>query len=46
MQKATQHKVEDSNVENIGSAEDKAARKAAALTEKEWCVRRGEARHR
>ena len=39
MQKATEYKVEDSNVENIGSAEDKAARLAAAQTEKEWCVR-------
>jgi hypothetical protein len=38
MQKATEYKVEDSNVENIGSAEDKAARLAAAQTEKEWCV--------
>lgn len=36
MQKAVEHKVADSNVENIGSAEDKAARKAAALTEREW----------
>jgi hypothetical protein len=34
--KATEYKVEDSNVENIGSAEDKAARLAAAQTEKEW----------
>jgi hypothetical protein len=38
MQKATEYKVEDSNVENIGSAEDKAARLAAAQTEKEWCA--------
>jgi len=30
------HKLEDSNVENIGSAEDKAARVAAASTEKAW----------
>ena len=36
MQKAEEHKVEDSNVENIGSAEDKAARKAAAQTERQW----------
>jgi gelsolin len=36
MQKAEEHKVEDSNVENIGSAEDKAARKAAAESEPEW----------
>lgn len=36
MQKATEYKVEDSNVEKIGSAEDKEARLAAAKTEKEW----------
>ena len=33
---AKEYKVEDSNVEHIGSAEDKAARLGAAKTEKEW----------
>ena len=36
MQKPEEHKLEDSNVENLGSAEDKAARLAAAQTEAEW----------
>ena len=34
--KAPEHQLKDSNVENIGSAEDKAARLAAAQTEREW----------
>lgn len=34
--KGTEYKVEDSNVENIGSAEDKEARLKAAKTEQEW----------
>ncbi len=36
MQKATEYNVKDSNVENIGSDMDKAARHAAAMTECEW----------
>lgn len=36
MQKPTEYKVADSNVENIGTAMDKAARHAAAVTECEW----------
>ena len=36
MQKPTEHKLEDSNVENIGSEMDKAARVAAAKTEDCW----------
>jgi hypothetical protein len=36
MQKPTEYKLEDSNVENIGSAMDKAARQSAAVSECEW----------
>lgn len=36
MQKATEYRVEDSNVENIGSAMDKAQRMAAATTDVQW----------
>ena len=36
MQKPTEYQVADSNVENIGSAMDKAARHSAAVTECEW----------
>mmetsp|Transcript_1398 Transcript_1398/g.2915 ORF Transcript_1398/g.2915 Transcript_1398/m.2915 type:complete len:386 (-) Transcript_1398:257-1414(-) len=36
MLKGTEYKLEDSNVENIGSDMDKAARNAAAMTECEW----------
>ena len=36
MLKPTEYGVKDSNVENIGSDIDKAARHAAAITECEW----------
>ena len=36
MLKPTEYNVKDSNVENIGSDMDKAARHAAAMTECEW----------
>ena len=36
MQKGTEYAVGDSNVENIGSAEDRAARLGAAMTELAW----------
>ncbi len=36
MLKGTEYNVKDSNVENIGSDMDKAARNAAAMTECEW----------
>ena len=36
MLKGTEYQVKDSNVENIGSDMDKAARNAAAMTECEW----------
>jgi hypothetical protein len=36
MLKAAEYNVKDSNVENIGSDMDKAARNAAAMTECEW----------